>query len=114
VSTDHHLRKEREDHRNEFATRRGRSDAPDPAHDQDYFRMMRAVNDARQRYWTLPPTVHTDDPRTAIGRVAGAVMTFRRESTYNDAVQLAALALNLVAAVDCAESVRVDTGGDAA
>jgi hypothetical protein len=82
---------------------------------QDYFAMMRAVRDARLRYWALPNVVHTDDPRTALGRVAGAVQVFRAEvDSHEQAVQLAALALSLVAVTERAEAADHTTGGEAA
>lgn len=80
----------------------------------DHFRMMGVVNQARLRYWALPAVVHTDDPRTAYGRVLSATVGDGPSFSHESAVNLAALALSLVAAVERSEQASPFTGGEAA
>lgn len=72
---------------------------------------MSALDDVRRRYEALPARVHTDDPRTVLARITSG--TFAHTITHDEAVQLAALGLALVVAVDRAEMMRVDTGSAA-
>lgn len=78
--------------------------------DSQPFRMMSAVNAARQRYWRLPAVAHTDDPRTAYSRIISATALTEPAIDYDAAVHLAALALNLIAAVDRAQEASPATG----
>ena len=71
------------------------------------------IKRVQDRYDALPVAVHTESPRGVLSRVAANAF-WTRTPTYERALNLAALAVALLVAIDRAETVDITSGQDAA